>query len=202
MGPHFRRCGRWQKRPTTRLPDAPPRLPPVQHLANKSGSEAIHSTGLHDIFNSGFGEACDEDRPASQCGSAARNVWSRSITVEFVILLWYYLEFSSYLVRGLLFALVCLFFWFRSFALALVVAAFRRLLFSACSPPLVWLLGPGAVPVFLGFGLSFGVSSSARCFLYFVRLSLFSGRRAHPGGPSELALWRSFSNSRSSTWSL
>ena len=56
--------------------------------------------------------------------------------MEFVILLWY---FSSYLVCGLLFALVCLFFCFRSFALALVVAAFRRLLFSACSPPLVWL---------------------------------------------------------------
>ena len=39
---------------------------------------AIHSTGLHDILNSGFGEACDEDRPASQCGCAARR--SRSIT--------------------------------------------------------------------------------------------------------------------------
>ena len=41
------------------------------------------------------------------------------------------LVFSSYLVCGLLFSLVCLFFWFRSFALALVVASFRRLLFSA-----------------------------------------------------------------------
>ena len=46
--------------------------------ANKSGSEAIHSTGLHDIFNSGFGEACDEERPASQCGCAACR--SRSIS--------------------------------------------------------------------------------------------------------------------------
>ena len=37
------------------------------------------------------------------------------------------LVFSSYLVRGLLFALVGLLFGFRSFALALVVASFRRL---------------------------------------------------------------------------
>ena len=72
-------------------------------------------------------------------------VWVRCTLVQK-----YYLEFdhpalvfSSYLVRGLLFALVCLFFWFRSFALALVVAAFRRLLFSACSPPLVWLRALG-----------------------------------------------------------
>ena len=37
------------------------------------------------------------------------------------------LVFSSYLVRGLLFALDGLLFVFRSFALALVVASFRRL---------------------------------------------------------------------------
>ena len=74
------------------------RLP---RAANKSGSEAIHSTGLHDILNSGFGEACDEDRPASQCGCAARR--SRSVTWSSTSCSGIFL---SYLVRDLHFALV------------------------------------------------------------------------------------------------
>ena len=79
--------------------------------------------------------ACDEDRPASQCGSAAR--WSRSITSS-----------SSscsciFVLLGTRFALCprLSVFWFRSFALALVVAAFQQLLYSACT--LLWFgFGP------------------------------------------------------------
>ena len=53
--------------------------------------------------------------------------------------------------------------------------------------------------VFSDYGLSFGVSSAGRCLESNVRLHLCSGRRVHPDGLIELALWRSFSNSSSRT---
>ena len=72
------------------------------------------------------------------------------------------------------------------------------------APGLVVLLlyVPVSLLVFLvssDYGLSFGVLSTGRCLESNVRLPLCSGRRVHPDGLTELALWRSFSNSSTST---
>ena len=72
------------------------------------------------------------------------------------------------------------------------------------APGLVVLLlfVPVSLLVFLvssDYGLSFGVLSAGRCLECDVRLFLCSGRRVHPDGLTELALWRSFSNSSSTT---
>ena len=104
-------------------------------------------------------------------------------------------------------------FWFRALARELLGACFRRFRGGALLlvlPPdflapglaVLWLSVPVSLLVFLvssDYGLSFGVLSAGRCFVSYFRLPLFSGRRVHPGGLTELALWRSFSNSSSRT---
>ena len=177
----------------------------LPRAANKSGSEAIHCTGLHDILNSGFGEACDEDRPASQCGCAARRsksmTWSSTSCSGTSVSSWY---------AVVAYALVCLLFLFRAFARVLVSRFFgvpAVALFCLFFLLFVWLRAPRSsgflhrdfllLRSFLR-GLVFGTLLRVFCSTF----SFFFGRRVHPDGPIELALWRSFSNSSSSTLSL